>query len=154
MISDIHKFLIDNKKTISTCESITAGAISSSLITKSGSSRFFKGSIVVYNDDVKSKILGIDINKIKELSAVSDKISYEMAKSTKNIFNSDYVISTTGNAGPENYDEISKTGQVFITLITPIKSITKEYSLDADRLENIKKTVDFAINLLYKNLIK
>ena len=55
MISDIHKFLIDNKKTISTCESITAGAISSRLITQSGSSRFFKGSIVVYNDDVKSK---------------------------------------------------------------------------------------------------
>ena len=56
MISDIHKFLIDNKKTISTCESITAGAISSRLITEPGSSGFFKGSIVVYNVDVKSKI--------------------------------------------------------------------------------------------------
>ena len=77
MISDIYKFLIDNKKTISTCESITAGAISSRLITESGSSRFFKGSIVVYNDDVKSKILGIDINKIRKLSAVSkETVSY------------------------------------------------------------------------------
>ena len=154
MINKIQYFLINNKKTLSVCESITGGALSSKLISKAGSSNFFKGSLVVYNDEIKSKILGIDINKIKELSAVSDKISYEMAKSTKNIFNSDYVISTTGSAGPKNYDEISKTGQVFITLITPIKSITKEYSLDADRLENIKKTVDFAIDLLYKNLIK
>ena len=72
--------------------------------------------------------------------------------STKKIFSSDYVISTTGNAVPEKYDEISKTGQVFITLITPIKSITKEYFLDGDRMENIKKTVDFSINLLHKNL--
>ena len=52
----------------------------------------------------------------------------------------------------EKYDEISKTGQVFITLITPNKSITKEYFLDGDRLENIKKTVDFSINLLHENL--
>ena len=96
--------------------------------------------------------MGIDINKIKEVSAVSEWTAYEMAKSTKKIFSSDYVISTTGNAGPEKYDEISKTGQVFITLITPNKSITKEYFLDGDRLENIKKTVDFSINLLHKNL--
>ena len=142
MINEIQHFLIENNKTLSVCESIT----------KAGSSNFFQGSLVVYNDEIKSKILGIDINKIKEVSAVSEWTAYEMAKSTKKIFSSDYVISTTGNAGPEKYDEISKTGQVFITLITPNKSITKEYFLDGDRLENIKKTVDFSINLLHKNL--
>tara|TARA_B100000989_G_C19309444_1_gene371902 strand:- start:42 stop:506 length:465 start_codon:yes stop_codon:yes gene_type:complete len=152
MINKIQHFLIENNKTLSVCESITGGALSSKLISKSGASNFFQGSLVLYNDEIKSKILGIDINKIKELSAVSETVAHEMAKSTKKIFNSDYVISTTGNAGPKKYDEISKTGQVFITLITPIKSITKEYSLDGERLENIKKTVDFAINLLHKNL--
>jgi len=152
MISDIHKFLIDNKKTISTCESITAGAISSRLITEAGSSRFFKGSIVVYNDDVKSKILGIDINKIRRLSAVSKEISHEMALSAKKIFNSDYCISTTGNAGPNNYDEISQTGQVYVTVITPEKAITQEFKLSNNRSKNIEKTVDFAVSLLYKNL--
>lgn len=152
MISDIHKFLIDNKKTISTCESITAGAISSRLITEAGSSRFFKGSIVVYNDDVKSKILGIDINKIRSLSAVSKEISHEMALSAKKIFNSDYCISTTGNAGPNNYDEISQTGQVYVTVITPEKTITQDFKLSNNRLKNIENTVDFAISLLYKNL--
>ena len=49
--------------------------------------------VLVYNDEIKSKILGIDINKIKEISAVSEWTAYEMAKSTK-IFSSDYVIST------------------------------------------------------------
>ena len=152
MINEIQHFLIENNKTLSVCESITGGALSSKLISKAGSSNFFQGSVVVYNDEIKSKILGIDINKIKEVSAVSEWTAYEMAKSTKKIFSSDYVISTTGNAGPEKYDEISKTGQVFITLITPNKSITKEYFLDGDRLQNIKKTVDFSINLLHKNL--
>ena len=152
MIKTIFDLLNSKKLTISVAESITGGALSSKLISKAGSSNFFQGSLVVYNDEIKSKILGIDINTIKEVSAVSEWTAYEMAKSTKKIFSSDYVISTTGNAGPEKYDEISKTGQVFITLITPNKSITKEYFLDGDRLENIKKTVDFSINLLHKNL--
>ena len=55
MIAEIHKYLTKNNKTISTCESITAGAISSKLIEYPGSSFFFKGSLVVYNDEVKSK---------------------------------------------------------------------------------------------------
>ena len=152
MISDIHKFLVQNNKTISTCESITGGAISSKLTSKPGSSIFFKGSVVVYNDEVKSKILGIDLKKIKKLSAVSQQISLEMALSAKNIFDSDYCIATTGNAGPSNYDEISKTGQVYITVITPEKIITEEYTLSGVRSKNIEKTVNFAIDLLYKNL--
>ncbi len=152
MIAEIHKFLTENNKTISTCESITAGAISSKLIQYPGSSIFFKGSLVVYNDEVKSKILNIDLNKIKKLSAVSKEISNEMALSAKKIFNSDYCISVTGNAGPKNYDEISKTGKVYITLITPKKIITEDFYLIDKRSKNIEKTVDYAINLLYKNL--
>jgi len=83
MINEIQHFLIENNKTLSVCESITGGALSSKLISKAGSSNFFQGSVVVYNDEIKSKILGIDINKIKEISAVSEWTAYEMAKSTK-----------------------------------------------------------------------
>ena len=152
MIEEIRDFLINNKKTISTCESITGGAISSKLTSKAGSSNFFLGSIVVYNDEVKSKILNIDLNKIKKLSAVSEEISIEMAKSAKKIFKSDYCISTTGNAGPQNYDEISKTGQVYITILTPNKTISEEFYLEEDRSKNIKNTVSIALKLLYENL--
>ena len=63
-----------------------------------------------------------------------------------------YCISTTGNAGPQNYDEISKTGQVYITIVTPNKIISQEFSLEEGRSKNIKNTVSFALNLLYKNL--
>ena len=75
-----------------------------------------------------------------------------MALSAKKIFNSDYCISSTGNAGPNNYDEISQTGQVYVTVITPEKAITKEFKLSNNRSKNIENTVDFALSLLYKNL--
>ncbi len=152
MIKKIHNFLIENNKTISVCESITAGALSSKLISNPGSSAFFKGSLVVYNDEIKNKLLKIDLEKIKKFSAVSKEISLEMAKSVKKIFDSDYSVSTTGNAGPQNSDKISKKGGLFITIVTPSKIITKEYSLKDQRSKNIQNAVDFAINLLYKNL--
>ena len=65
MINEIQHFLIENNKTLSVCESITGGALSSKLISKSGSSNFFQGSLVVYNDEIKSKILGIDISNFQ-----------------------------------------------------------------------------------------
>ena len=145
MINEIQHFLIENNKTLSVCESITGGALSSKLISKAGSSNFFQGSVVVYNDEIKSKILGIDINKIKEVSAVSEWTAYEMAKSTKKIFSSDYVISTTGNAGPEKYDEISKTGQVFITLITPNNQLQKNTFLMGTDWKILKKLLIFQL---------
>tara|TARA_B100000963_G_C22442689_1_gene587373 strand:- start:350 stop:814 length:465 start_codon:yes stop_codon:yes gene_type:complete len=154
MIKNIHKYLINKKKTISTCESITGGALSSKLMSLAGSSAFFKGSVVVYNDEIKSKILGIDYSRIKKFSAVSEQISNEMAISAQKIFDSDYCIATTGNAGPNNNDEISKIGQIYVTLITPKKIITQGFVFSNDRNKNIEKTVDFAIDLLYKNLSK
>ena len=80
----------------------------------------------------------IDLEKIKKFSAVSKEISLEMAKSVKKIFDSDYSVSTTGNAGPQNSDKISKKGGLFITVVTPSKIITKEYSLKDQRSKNIQ----------------
>ena len=77
-----------------------------------------------------------------------------MAKSVKKIFNTDFSISTTGNAGPLNYDDLSKTGQVFITIITPHSTLSKEYYLIDNRSKNIQNTVNFALEFLYESLKK
>ena len=154
MIDKIYNFFNNQNFTISVCESITGGALSHKLISRAGSSKFFKGSVVVYNDEIKSKILDIDLKKIKKFSAVSKEISYEMAKSVKKIFNTDFSISTTGNAGPLNYDDLSKTGQVFITIITPYSTLSKEYYLIDNRSKNIQNTVNFALEFLYESLKK
>ena len=79
MIKKIHNFLIENNKTISVCESITAGALSSKLISNPGSSAFFKGSLVVYNDEIIGEydLLSLkDVKKVNFLSRLFRSINY------------------------------------------------------------------------------
>ena len=152
MENKIVSFLRESNKTISFAESCTGGALSKRIVLIPGASEFFNGSIVSYSNNSKINILNIKTEDIKKYSVVSEKVANEMAINAMKIFNSDYCISATGNAGPNNYDEISQSGQVYVTVITPEKVITQEFKLSNNRSKNIENTVDFALSLLYKNL--
>ena len=143
-----------NNFTLSTVESVTGGKLSNSIIKKAGASKFFKGSLVTYSIESKINILQINEDLIHKFSPVSKEISYEMVKSGKKILNTDYCISTTGNAGPSTNDDFSKVGQIFISIATPQKIITEELSLTGSREEIIEIVVEKSHKLLLKNLIE
>ena len=147
-------FFLINNLSLSTVESVTGGKLSNSIIKKAGASKFFKGSLVTYSIESKINILQIDKDLIYKFSPVSKEISYEMVKSGKKILNTDYCISTTGNAGPSTNDDFSKVGQIFISIATPQKIITEQLSLNGSREEIIEIIVEKSHKLLLENLIK
>ena len=154
ILDKIFDFFLINNFTLSTVESVTGGKLSNSIIKKAGASKFFKGSLVTYSIESKINILQINEDLIYKFSPVSKEISYEMVKSGKKILNTDYCISTTGNAGPSTNDDFSKVGQIFISIATPQKIITKELSLTGSREEIIEIVVEKSHKLLLKNLIE
>lgn len=154
ILDKIFDFFLINNFTLSTVESVTGGKLSNSIIKKAGASKFFKGSLVTYSIESKINILQINEDLIHKFSPVSKEISYEMVKSGKKILNTDYCISTTGNAGPSTNDDFSKVGQIFISIATPQKIITKELSLTGSREEIIEIVVEKSHKLLLKNLIE
>lgn len=154
ILDKIFDFFLINNFTLSTVESVTGGKLSNSIIKKAGASKFFKGSLVTYSIESKINILQINEDLIHKFSPVSKEISCEMVKSGKKILNTDYCISTTGNAGPSTNDDFSKVGQIFISIATPQKIITKELSLTGSREEIIEIVVEKSHKLLLKNLIE
>ena len=154
ILDKIFDFFLINNLSLSTVESVTGGKLSNSIIKKAGASKFFKGSLVTYSIESKINILQIDKDLIYKFSPVSKEISYEMVKSGKKILNTDYCISTTGNAGPSTNDDFSKVGQIFISIATPQKIITEQLSLNGSREEIIEIIVEKSHKLLYENLIK
>ena len=154
ILDKIFDFFLINNFTLSTVESVTGGKLSNSIIKKAGASKFFKGSLVTYSIESKINILQIDKDLIYKFSPVSKEISYEMVKSGKKILNTDYCISTTGNAGPSTNDDFSKVGQIFISIATPQKIITEQLSLNGSREEIIEIIVEKSHKLLLENLIK
>ena len=154
ILDKIFDFFLINNLSLSTVESVTGGKLSNSIIKRAGASKFFKGSLVTYSIESKINILQIDKDLIYKFSPVSKEISYEMVKSGKKILNTDYCISTTGNAGPSTNDHFSKVGQIFISIATPQKIITEQLSLNGSREEIIEIIVEKSHKLLLENLIK
>ena len=135
-------------KSISIAESCTGGSICSKIVSNHGASIFFKGGIICYSTESKLKLLDLDSKIISKHSVVSKEVCESMAISVKKLYNSDYSIATTGNAGPEKGDSDVQIGKVFISIACECDLKTYELNFDGDRKTIINNTVIRALELL------
>ncbi|MFV5691789.1 CinA family nicotinamide mononucleotide deamidase-related protein [Flavobacterium sp. LT1R49] len=150
----VGKILTKQHKTISTAESCTGGKIAEVLTSVSGSSQYFKGSVVSYATEVKINVLGIPESLIKEYSVVSREVVSAMALSVQKMMKTDYAIATTGNAGPSKGDSDAEIGSVFIALATPSEVIVEEFNFGQPREKVIDRAVIKSLELLQKEIFK
>tara|TARA_B100000767_G_scaffold184776_1_gene172351 strand:- start:12 stop:1262 length:1251 start_codon:yes stop_codon:yes gene_type:complete len=150
---EIGKKLVKSNKTLAIAESLTGGLLSSRFTSLSGASNYFKGSVVAYSSSAKENILGVDPKTIEKYSVVSSYVANEMAIETKKILDSDYAISTTGNAGPSKGDSNEPIGKIFISIATPKDVKSFEFNFGKNREKNIHKTVNKALELLFSELL-
>ncbi len=147
----VHYLLSTNKKTISAAESCTGGEISRALVSYSGSSKFFKGSLIAYSLEAKQKLLRINKKTIKKYGVVSKEVAKEMSETARKIFKTDYAISTTGYADP--LDEYA--GLVWISVSTKKEGTQRRIEIkEKDRNKIIQRATKQAIKELYKLLTK
>ena len=147
--------LLNEKKfTLSTAESCTGGKIAQLITSIPGASNYFKGSMVTYATEAKINLLGVSPDLIKKYSVVSKEVVREMALSVQRILNTDFAIATTGNAGPLKGDSVADIGTVFISVITPSQVIVEEFNFGQPREKVIDRTVNKALEILYKEILK
>ena len=151
---EIGKILAKSNKTLSTAESFTGGLISSRISSVPGASEYFKGSVVAYDTNVKKDLLKLDDGIINDFSVVSSQVANEMANNVKKLLDSDYSISTTGNAGPTKGDSKKDIGLIYISIATPIETKSYKFNFGNNREKNIKKSVNKALELLFNELLK
>ena len=87
-------------KTISTAESCTGGTLASILARHPGSSQFYWGSVVSYDNSVKANVLGVNKQDLQTYGAVSEQVVRQMADGVRRLCGTDYAIATSGIAGP------------------------------------------------------
>lgn len=150
----VGEMLKSKKLTLSTAESCTGGKIAQLLTSISGASNYFKGSIVAYATEAKVNLLEIDPNLIQNNTVVSKQVVQEMALSAQRILKTDFAIATTGNAGPLKGDSNAEVGTVFISVVTPNQVIVEEFNFGQPREKVIDRTVNKALEILYKEILK
>lgn len=120
----LHKWMVDHKKTLAAGESCTGGKIASTLTAHAGSSDYFLGSIVSYSNHLKESALGVSLETLKVHGAVSQEVVIEMAKGVKRLTGADYILTTSGIAGPSGGTPDKPVGTVWMAIVTPEKTFT------------------------------
>jgi len=115
----IGHILTERGKTIATAESCTGGKLAALLNKHSGSSVFYKGSVVAYSNEVKENVLKVHRESLELYGAVSEQVVTQMACGAKKILNTDYAIATSGVAGPTGGTLEKPVGTVWIAWATP-----------------------------------
>ena len=144
---------IKSRKKIAVAESCTGGLIGDRITNISGSSEIFTGGIIVYSNDSKVKILGLDNDGLNKFGAVSKYTAIKMAENVKTMFNSSFGLSVTGIAGPNGGTKEKPVGLVYIGLASDKNTIVEKYNFGKDRELNKIKTSQAALQILRKGLL-
>ena len=112
--------LKDRQQTIATAESCTGGRLAAALNAQSGSSAYYMGTVVAYDNSVKEQVLGVQHDTLIAKGAVSEHSVCEMAEGVRKLMRTDYAIATSGVAGPTGGTPDKPVGTVWIAWATPI----------------------------------
>jgi nicotinamide-nucleotide amidase len=119
--------------TIATAESCTGGRLAAALNAQSGSSAYYMGSVVAYDNSIKEQVLGVQHDTLLQYGAVSEQTVLQMAKGVRALMHTDYAIATSGIAGPTGGTPDKPVGTVWIAWATPTGTQAKCFHFGAAR---------------------
>ena len=148
------RLLKQHAMTIATAESCTGGRLAAALNAQSGSSTYYVGSVVAYDNRIKEQVLSVAHDTLMEYGAVSEQTVREMAEGVRTLMNTDYAIATSGIAGPTGGTPDKPVGTVWIAWATP-KGTTAEcyhFGIAREREQITQRAVTAALVELIKSL--
>jgi len=149
----VMQLLKEKKMTFATAESCTGGEIAKRFTDLPGASAFFKGGAVTYWDEVKTLMLGVSEELIREKGVVSHDVAKAMAEGIRARLGTDMGIGVTGLAGPDG-DGINEVGTVFIALAVEGKTYVREIHLGERRTRSFIRRMsgNYAFDMMRRHL--
>jgi nicotinamide-nucleotide amidase len=112
----VGSFLVESGRAVAVAESCTGGLMSARLTERGGSSDYFAGGAVVYSNEAKMSIAGVDPELIARFGAVSAEVAEALASGAVSAFGADFGIGITGIAGPGGGTEEKPVGTVCFSI--------------------------------------
>lgn len=144
---EVSQLLWEMEKTVSTAESCTGGRIAEAIIAVPGASKYFKGGIISYVDEIKESLLGVDPEVLVEQTAVCEEVARQMVKGACRSLNTDYAISATGLAGPAGGSKDIPVGTIWLACGTPDCQVTMKVEEDHGRDINLAIATHHAMQM-------
>ena len=149
---EISQLLWEREKTVATAESCTGGRIAEAMIAVPGASKYFKGGIICYVNEVKEQLLGVSHQLLEEKTAVCEEVAIEMVKGACTALHTDFAIAATGLAGPGGGSKEIPVGTIWLACGNAARTVTLKVEEDHGRDINLAIATNKAMQLFLNYL--
>lgn len=152
MESCVGRLLKAANQSVCTAESCTGGKIASLLTSIPGSSDYYRGSVIAYDNQVKEEVLKVPAAMLREYGAVSEEVVKCMAEGARALLKTDFSVATSGIAGPDGGTEDKPAGTLWTAVSSAGATVAEKHFFYLDRNANINRFSYAALNLLRKRI--
>ncbi len=137
-VADIFaRYFSQTGKSLALAESCSGGFMAHLVTSIPGASRYFKGGLVAYSNELKHRLLGVQLSDIDRYGAVSQAVAEQMAGGALHATGADYAIATTGIAGPAGGSDQKPVGTIWMAWASADKVVSRVYNFGSHRHRNI-----------------
>lgn len=139
---------------VATAESCTGGLLAGCLTSIPRVSEYFRGGLVVYSNESKSELAGVEPALIERFGAVSPEVAALLADGASSRFGAELGVGITGIAGPDGATDTKPVGYVCISVANRNGTrLTRELNFPGDRETVRDRSVTTALHLLRRLLL-
>jgi nicotinamide-nucleotide amidase len=146
-LAELHRTLQRRNETVAVAESLTGGLLAAALTSTPGASLSFRGGLVVYATDLKSRLAGVEETLLAAHGAVHPAVAAQLARGVRDRLGATWGIGVTGVAGPEPQNG-QPVGTVFIAVAGIGAEAVAQHNFHCDRNTIRLQTVELAVRLL------
>ncbi len=131
--------------TVATAESCTGGLIGHLITEVPGSSAYFRGGVIAYDNAVKIAALGVDPAVLEAHGAVSEPVVIAMAQGARQALNADIGLATSGIAGPDGGTAEKPVGLVHLAVVSNEGVVHKQRLFSGYGRDRVKQISAWAV---------
>ena len=150
----VARMLLKRQWTIAVAESCTGGELAARLTGPAGASQYVAGGVVVYVNEAKVALAGVDPRLIEEHGAVSEQVARALAEGVRARMGTDVGVGVTGVAGPGGGTEAKPVGLVWLSVAGPEGAvIVRSVNLPGSRADVRDRATTVALHLIRRLLL-
>jgi nicotinamide-nucleotide amidase len=141
-------------QTIAVAESCTGGLLCARLTERPGSSEVVRGGLVVYSNEAKIALAGVDPELLDRVGAVSEEVAVALADGARAALDADVGVGITGIAGPGGATDAKPVGLVWLSVShRDGRRLTRTVTLPGGRADIRDRATTVALHLVRRLLL-
>lgn len=150
----VGRLLLEHSLRLAVAESCTGGMIAAALTDIPGSSAYFLGGVVAYDNRLKTEYLTVSEALLASQGAVSREVAEAMAVGVRTRSGADIALAVTGIAGPGGGTEAKPLGTVYIAIATTEENWVTKFQFPGDRQQVREISAKSGLDLVRKYLLQ